>query len=283
MIGDGGQSGFDVAIPEFRFHNFTGVSTDVNFNNGNLADWIWISDGMAHAGTEFYAPVISDPVVSGTLFSGTGRTAYRTKTHGLGTMTLEEANQHCNEWTGDFAVQCGDWAELGTVRLTVAAWGDRAGGAVTAVERTADDTSSGWAATGTGRVFVSKNVDADPASAVTWTRDRRRSTPPNRHVSSIFVDRRMATTRGSRTTGSTRTRPPTPGHIFEVTFNPTTGTATWTDRSNNWGDLPATDVAVDSRPGTVLRIVRLRRLAAAGRHDELGARGPGCRMSRLPG
>ena len=25
MIGDGGQSGFDVAIPEFRFHNFTGV------------------------------------------------------------------------------------------------------------------------------------------------------------------------------------------------------------------------------------------------------------------
>ena len=43
MIGDGGQSGFDVAKPEFRFHNFTGVRTDVNFNNGNIADWIWIS------------------------------------------------------------------------------------------------------------------------------------------------------------------------------------------------------------------------------------------------
>ena len=61
MVGDGGQSGFDVAVKEFRFHNFTGVSTDVNFNNGALADWIWISDGMSPAGTEFYAPVISDP------------------------------------------------------------------------------------------------------------------------------------------------------------------------------------------------------------------------------
>ena len=50
MIGDGGQSGFDVAVPEFRFHNFTGVSTDVNFNNGNLADWIWISDPVGGRG-----------------------------------------------------------------------------------------------------------------------------------------------------------------------------------------------------------------------------------------
>ena len=102
MIGDGGQSGFDVGGPEFRFHNFTGVSTDVNFNNGAFADWIWISTTLQHA-AEFYSPVISDPAVSGTLFAGTARTAYRTKTFGLGTMTLEEANQHCNEWTGDFA------------------------------------------------------------------------------------------------------------------------------------------------------------------------------------
>ena len=36
------------------------------------------------------------------MFAGTGRTVYRTKTHGLGTMTLAEANEHCNEWTGDF-------------------------------------------------------------------------------------------------------------------------------------------------------------------------------------
>ena len=48
MIGDGGQSGFDVAIPEFRFHNFTGASPDVNFDNGDLADWIWTGDPLGH-------------------------------------------------------------------------------------------------------------------------------------------------------------------------------------------------------------------------------------------
>ena len=159
MIGDGGQSGFDVAIPEFRFHNFTNVTTDVNFNNGNIADWIWISDPVAHGG-EFYAPVISDPVVSKSLFGGTSRTAYRTQTAGLGTMTVAEANQHCNEWTGDFTVQCGDWAELGPNRLPAPFWGDRAGGNVAAIERTAADTGTAWAATTTGRVFVTKNVDA---------------------------------------------------------------------------------------------------------------------------
>jgi len=92
MIGDGGQSGFDVAIPEFRMHNFTNATTDVNFNNGNIADWIWTADPIATGG-EFYAPVIVDPVVSKTMFAGTNRTAYRTKTAGLGTMTIAEAQQ----------------------------------------------------------------------------------------------------------------------------------------------------------------------------------------------
>ena len=41
MIGDGGQSGFDVAIPDFRFHTFTGPSVDVNFANGDIGQWIW--------------------------------------------------------------------------------------------------------------------------------------------------------------------------------------------------------------------------------------------------
>ena len=253
MVGDGGQSGFDVEVQEFRFHNFTGVSTDVNFNNGALADWIWISDGMSPAGTEFYSPVISDPVVSGTLFAGNARTAYRTKTFGLGDMTLAEANQHCNEWTGDFpeGVRCGDWAELGAMRLTAPGWGDRAGGATTAVERTVANTTSGWAATSTGRVFVSTNVDADPASAVTWTRIDDDAVTPNRHVSSIFVDPDNGNHAWISYNGFNSNTPGTPGHVFEVTFNPGAGTSTWTDRSYDWGDLPATDVAVDSDTGDI--------------------------------
>jgi hypothetical protein len=248
MIGDGGQSGFDVAVPEFRFHNFTGVSTDVNFNNGNLADWIWISDPVGAA--EFYAPVISDPSVSGTLFAGTNLTAYRTKTFGLGSMTLAEANQHCNEWTGDFAVQCGDWAPIGSTPLTSAALGTRPGGTMTSVERTRSDTSTGWAATSTGRVFVSKNVDADPAAAVSWTRIDN-ATTPNRYPSSIYVDAGDGNHALISYSGFDANTPATPGHVFEVTYNPATGTATWVDRSLNWGDLPATDVALDEVTGDV--------------------------------
>ena len=36
------------------------------------------------------------------------------------------------------------------------------------------------------------------------------------------------------------------GHIFEVTYNPTTHTATWSgDLAGNLGDQPITDIAVD--------------------------------------
>ncbi len=174
MIGDGGQSGFDVAIPEFRFHNFTGASPDVNFNKGDIADWIWTGaplGGGANSGSEFYTPMISDPVVSLTMFSGTGLTVYRTKTGGLGSRTVAEANAVCNEWTGTGPFgTCGDWERLGPNPLTDAFWGDRAGSAMAAIARTIADTSTEWAATTRGRVFITKNVDADPASAVSWTR-----------------------------------------------------------------------------------------------------------------
>jgi hypothetical protein len=94
MIGDGGQSGFDVAKPGFRFHNFYDASTEVNFNNGDIGSWIWTADPIyGQANTQFYAPVISDPRVSGTMFAGTGKTVYRTETFGLGNRTLDEANR----------------------------------------------------------------------------------------------------------------------------------------------------------------------------------------------
>jgi hypothetical protein len=258
MIGDGGQSGFDVAIKDFRFHNFFDATAEVSFEGGSIADWIWIADPIfGHAGTQFYAPVISDPKVSGTMFAGTGRTAYRTKTHGLGTMSLAEAQEKCNTWTGSFpaGVSCGDWAELGPVRLTDAAWGDRACPAaptcaVAAIERTAADTSTAWAATTTGRVFISKNVDADPASAVTWTRlDDDTAIDPNRFVSSIHVD----STNGNRAwisyLGYGVNTPGTPAHVVEVTYNPATGTSTWTDRSYDLQDLPITDLVRDETSG----------------------------------
>jgi hypothetical protein len=251
MIGDGGQSGFDVALSNFRFHTFFDASPDVNFSDGDIADWNWIGDPLfGHANTQFYAPIISDPMVSRTMFAGTGRTVYRTKTHGQGTMTLAEFRGHCNEWFGDSTVICGDWQPLGPTGLTNAAFGDRSGGAVAAVERTVADTSTVWAATTLGRVFISKNGDADPAASVAWTRlDSLAVNDPGRFVSGIHVDPANATRAWISYSGFNSATQATPGHVFEVSYNPGTGSATWVDRSYDLGDLPITDVVRDDATG----------------------------------
>jgi hypothetical protein len=43
--------------------------------------------------------------------------------------------------------------------------------------------------------------------------------------------------------------PATPGHVFEVRYDPATGQSTWTNRSYDFGDLPANDVAYDAPSG----------------------------------
>ena len=103
MIGDGGQSGFDAEDEDFRFHTFYDATPEVNFEAGETSEWISVYDPLfGHAGTQFYAPIITDPVVSGTMFAGTGRTVFRTKTFGIGDRSIEEANRICNSWTGTF-------------------------------------------------------------------------------------------------------------------------------------------------------------------------------------
>jgi hypothetical protein len=250
MIGDGGQSGFDVVDPHFRFHNFFEASPDVNFSDGATIDWNWIADPIFETEPqEFYVPMISDPKVSKTLFVGTGH-VWRTKTWGMGSMSLADFRKHCNEWTGDFTVPCGDWQPLGGPTLTSATLGDRAGGNVVAVERASSDTSTLWAATGTGRVFISKNADAEPASSVAFTRlDSLAANDPNRFVSSIYIDPANANHAWISYTGFSAATPATPGHVFEVTYNQGAGTATWTDRSYDLGDLPITDLVRDDVTG----------------------------------
>ena len=250
MIGDGGQSGFDIVDPHFRFHNFFEASPDVNFSDGATIDWNWIADPIFETeAQEFYVPMISDPKVSKTLFVGTGH-VWRTKTAGMGSMSLADFRKHCNEWTGDFTVVCGDWQPLGGPQLTSATFGDRAGGDTVAVERAPSDTSTLWAATATGRVFISKNVDADPASSVSFTRlDSLAANDPNRFVSSIYIDPANPNHAYISYTGFNAATPATPGHVFEVTYNQGAGTATWTDRSYDLGDLPITDLVRDDVSG----------------------------------
>ena len=252
MVGDGGQSGFDSADRHFRFHTFAGQGQDVNFSDGAIADWNWIGDPLFNGeASEFYTPIIADPAVSGTMFTGTAH-VWRTKTHGLGTMTIDELRAHCNEWTGDFSVACGDWQPLGDPtkagRLTSASFGTLAGGDVAAVVRAQGDTSTLWAATSTGRVFVSKNADAEPASAVSFARIDLASSP-GRYVTGIYIEAANSNRAWISFDGFNASTPSTPGHVFEVTYKPSSGTATWRDRSYDLGDLPITGIVRDDATG----------------------------------
>jgi hypothetical protein len=251
MIGDGGQSGFDIADSHFRFHNFTGASPDVNFSDGAMADWNWTGDPLGGEAQEFYAPMISDPNISRTLFVGTEH-VWRTKTAGMGTMTLDQFRQHCNEWTGDGKAQCGDWQALGGPKLTDASFGTRAGGDVVAVMRASADTSTLWAATSTGRVFVSTNADAEPASAVTFTRiDTLAANAPNRFVSGIYVDPADANHAWVSYSGFSANTAATPGHVFSVTHDLAAGSATWISLDKDLGDLPITAIVRDDASDTL--------------------------------
>jgi len=224
---------------------------DVNFSDGDTIDWNWIADPIVGDPSQFYIPILTDPVVGGTMFAGTVW-AYRTKTDGMGSMSLAEFRSHCNEFTGDFAVTCGDWAKLGALRLTSSVFGNRAGGNVAALSRGTGDTSTLWAATTTGRVFISKNADTDPASSVTFTRlDSTVSNSPNRFVSGISVDPANANHAWISYNGFNASTPAVPGHVFEVTYDPVAMTGTWTDRSFDLNDIPITNVALDSVTGDV--------------------------------
>jgi len=260
IFGDGGLSGFDSTNSAFRFHTYFDAQVDVNFQNGKDSAWDWISDsffippGNSEARL-FYFPIITDPSVHGTMYAGLTH-VWRTKDDGGPSQAY--LDQHCNEFTGDFTVQCGDWEPLDGATLTSATRGTWSGGAIGWVSRTTADSGTLWAATQTGRVFITKNADATPASAVTFTRcDTLSANAPNRAVSSISIDPAnpnhayisYLSYNGLRasTPGVVR-----PGHVFSVTCDPVAGTATWTDLEGTGtpiGDQPVNSVAYDNVSG----------------------------------
>src|SRR6266498_1814650 len=167
IYGDGGQSGFSVTNSSMRFNSFFGQNHDANFQNGDPLKWVIISAPIAGSpeGSNFYAPIIADPnpANAGTIFEGS-QSVWRTQDWGGDQATLEA---NCPEFTTPSSTPtCGDFVRIGpsgASDLKVSS-GDyrgttRAGGFVAATERTASDTGTLWAATTTGRVFISKNAD----------------------------------------------------------------------------------------------------------------------------
>jgi hypothetical protein len=253
IYGDGGQSGWNAADNKLRFNSFFGQNHDANFNNGAVQDWVIISGKIASSpeGSNFYAPIIADPspAAAGSIFEGS-QSVWRTQDWGGDPAFLAE---NCSEFTTDSANPiCGDFVRIGpagATDLTSAAYGaDRAGAFVAAVERAPSNTGTMWAATNTGRVFITDNANDATPSAVTWTRlDTSAANDPARFVSSIYVDPANPNHAWISYSGYNINTPGQPGHVFEVTR--TGGTATWVDLTNNLQDLPVTDLVRDDQTG----------------------------------
>jgi hypothetical protein len=291
IYGDGGTSGFDVGNPAIRFNQFFGGFGDVNFRSGDPTAWVVVTAPMLNSGESvgFYWPEIADPAVPGTMYTGFQH-VWRTKANG-GNQAFLEAN--CPEFTtpGN-QVGCGDWVALGGPGgpgqpgdLTRAALGDRAGGFLGRVARASGDAGTLWASTTLGRVFITKNANAEPATSVVFTRlDSLVANDPNRFVSGIAVDPNNAnhawiSYSGYNTTiGSTA-----PGHVFEVTYNQSAGTVTWVDRSYDLNDLPVTDVAFDDVTGDLYASTDFGVLRLAAGASSWETAGSGLPVVETPG
>jgi hypothetical protein len=262
IYGDGGVATFDKSNSSFALNEFFDRYTDGNFANGDPTKWVVLSGPFFASGeaSAFYKPQIGDPAVSGTFFVGV-QSVWRTQDFGGDRASLEA---NCPEFStpGDKA-GCGDFVPLGDSAgkggpgsqsdLTGKAFGkDRAGGVVAALARTNADHSTLWAATSTGRVFVSANADGE-AGKVAFTRIDN-AAAPNRFVSGIVVDPTNANRAWITYTGYNANTPSTPGHVFQVDYNAAAKTAAWTDIDNGTGplgDLPVTAIARDSATGTL--------------------------------
>jgi hypothetical protein len=259
IYGDGGQSGYGAAYDNLRFNTFTGQASDVNFRNGDPIYWCVATGPIVSSpeGSYFYPPVTADPHPANgyTIFQGSF-SVWRTQDWGGDKKYLEA---RCPEFTTSAAdPACGDFVPIGppnatdlTDTLNFPAPGvygnDRRGGAVAVIERAPSNTGTLWAATGTGRVFISANSNAS-ASSVVWKRiDSTSSVDPGRFPTGIYVDPANPNHAWISYSGYNVNTPAQPGHVFDVSWNGTT--ATWTDRSYNLQDLPITDLVRDDIKG----------------------------------
>jgi hypothetical protein len=283
VTGDGGQSGIDAADPDLRYHTYYGPQGDVNFHGDEPTRWDWMMDPLIFSGegASFYVPFLADPMVSKTAWVGANH-VWRTQ-DGTGDPTFLDNHCYTNGGPkGDqlFSGNCGDWVSLGKPLDSEdfgasRGPGDDANNYVAAIARAPSDSSTLWAATRLGRVFVSTNADAtgdlvpyqDPfglgvtlynEADVSWTRidDGESPTPvtPQRFVSGISIDPNDPNHAWVSYSGydayATAAGTPT-GHVFEVHFHPNTGTATWTNASYDLGDQPITGIQYDGASGDV--------------------------------
>jgi hypothetical protein len=240
--GDGGQSGFDRKTPSTRYHNYYDATPEVNFHGSNTNTWLNIYDPLQESAEarSFYTPFIADPRVAGRAFTGM-ESVWRTDVSASDEQGL--IDNGCLAYALDpfREAPCGDWRQLGGNLTTSAFKPSRAGQYVVAVERAPSDTGTLWAATRTGRVFITQNADDTPGS-VSFRRIDRSNTP-TRFISGISIDPENPLHAWISYSGYDAYTPDTPGHVFEARYHPATHRATYKDLSFNLGDQPVTGIA----------------------------------------
>jgi hypothetical protein len=160
-----------------------------------------------------------------------------------------EAN--CPEFTTSAAdPRCGDYKPLGGPPgannpggLTGTTYGaDRVGGTVVSIERNPADNGTMWAATSTGRVFLTRNANAVDPNTVVWCRvDNTATNDPPRFISSIHANKNNLNQAFISYNGYNSATRDQPGHVFEVTLSEPTGCAgpvTWRDLHVEQGSIP---------------------------------------------
>ncbi|GAA1941443.1 WD40/YVTN/BNR-like repeat-containing protein [Nocardioides marmoribigeumensis] len=243
--GDGGQSGFDIARTQTRYHNYYDATPEVNFKGDDPTTWLAIYDPLQSSkeNRSFYVPFKADPQVGGRAFIGLEH-VWRTDDNGGPRAYLEE---HCNALTRD-AGPCGDWVPMGN-DLTSGSVNDRGGQFVVATERAESDKNTMWAATRTGRLWISKDAGSANPRTVHFTRLDTASTP-GRFISGIAIDGRDPNHAWVSYSGYGAYTPGTPQHVIEVRYdarNPQR--TTYTDRSYDLGDQPVTGIARNDSNG----------------------------------
>lgn len=277
-VADGGHNSFDApgGDSEFALTAWQQGQLEVRYTPMSQYDVQWISDTLwgpyAGESVPFIAMAITDPVTPGTLWTGRQH-VFRSENWGRNPIfaTKDAHRANCNVWSGGFGDVngdgtyderdfCDDWKPLGDPgpngRLTSMTYGaDRAGGTITVLERASSDVNTIWAATSTGRIFVSKNAKTAVPSAVVFDRidnDPTATNDPPRYPNDIFVDPKDPNHAWIVYSGYNAKTPATPGHVFEVRYVPGASTFTVLDghKINGYGDIPAQSIVVTPR-GTI--------------------------------
>jgi hypothetical protein len=282
-VADGGHNAYDApgGDTNFRLTAWQQGQLEVSFTPQDQVDVTWIADTLIvlapynGEGVPFIGNAITDPITPGTMWTGREH-VFRSTNYGLNpTFAEAKVKEHCNVWFGDGDIDengtyepaidvCDDWKPLGNPgvagRLTQTGFGgDRTGGHVALVERGKNDTSTLWAATSVGRVFISKNANAGDPATVQFVRiDSLTTNAPPRYPSAVFVDPADSNHAWITYSGFNAKTPATPGHVFEIRFTPASGsqaaTATFTlldgHKNNGYGDIPATSIIVTPK-GTI--------------------------------